>query len=92
MKRPITITTGQFGDLPLEELCRLMSSMGYEGLEIACHAHLDVHRVLEDEEYVRWFKDTLAKYDLKCWALGAHLIGQCVGDAPDPRDSAPQEG
>ena len=85
MKRPITITTGQFGDLPFEELCKLASSIGYEGLEIACHAHLDVHKAVEDEQYVMWLKDTLAKNNLGCWALGAHLIGQCVGDNWDER-------
>ena len=35
MKRPITIASGQFGDLSLEELCKLVSSIGYEGIEIA---------------------------------------------------------
>jgi sugar phosphate isomerase/epimerase len=27
----------------------------------------------------------MAKYGLKCWAIGTHLIGQCVGDNWDPR-------
>ena len=27
----------------------------------------------------------LKKHNLKCWALGAHLAGQCVGDEYDPR-------
>lgn len=85
MKRPITITTGQFGDLSLEELCKLVSSIGYEGIEVACHAHVDVHKVLEDDEYVEWFKSILKKYNLKVWALSAHLIGQCVGDNWDSR-------
>jgi sugar phosphate isomerase/epimerase len=85
MKRPITIASGQFGDIPFEELCSLASSIGYEGIEVACHAHLDIHKVLEDDAYVLDFKATLAKHDLKVWALGAHLIGQCVGDNWDPR-------
>jgi sugar phosphate isomerase/epimerase len=84
-KRPITIASGQFGDIPLEELCKLASSIGYEGIEIACHAHLDVHKVLEDDAYVSEFKATLLKYDLRVWALSAHLVGQCVGDNWDPR-------
>ena len=46
MKRPITIASGQFGDLSLEELCRLVSSIGYEGIEVACQAHINVHKVL----------------------------------------------
>ena len=43
MKRPITICSGQFGDLPLEELCKQMSTIGYDGLELACQSHIDVH-------------------------------------------------
>ena len=30
-------------------------------------------------------KGTLEKYGLGCWAIGAHLPGQCVGDVWDPR-------
>ncbi|MDX9916511.1 MAG: sugar phosphate isomerase/epimerase family protein [Gudongella sp.] len=85
MKRPVTITTGQFGDLSLEELCKMMSDIGYEGLELAAHAHVDVNKILNDEEYFEWFKSVLDKYNMKVWAIGAHLTGQCVGDNWDPR-------
>lgn len=83
--RPITITTGQYGDLPFEELCRVMGEIGYDGLEIACHTHLDAHRFLEDGAYRDFIHSTLEKNNLKVWALGAHLAGQCVGDNWDPR-------
>lgn len=83
--RPITITTGQYGDLSFEEVCKTMSEMGYEGLEIACHTHLDTHKYVEDKEYKEFVDSTLKKYNLKVWALGAHLAGQCVGDNWDPR-------
>ena len=36
MTRPITLFTGQWADLPFEEVCRLASGWGYDGLEIAC--------------------------------------------------------
>ena len=36
MARPITLFTGQWADLPFEEVCRLAASWGYDGLEIAC--------------------------------------------------------
>lgn len=85
MKRPITITSGQFGDLNFEELCKLVSGIGYDGIEVACHAHLDARRFLTDETYADAFRATLDKYGLKVWALGAHLAGQCVGDQYDPR-------
>lgn len=85
MKRPITIASGQFGDMPFEELCRVVSEMGYDGIEVACHAHLDAGRAAEDEAYRKEFQNTLEKYGLKVWALSAHLAGQCVGDRWDPR-------
>lgn len=93
VKRPITIASGQFGDLSLEELCKLVSGIGYDGIEIACHAHLDTRRFLSDRAYEREFRATLEKYGLRVWALGGHLAGQCVGDQWDPRldNFAPSE-
>ena len=34
-KRPVNICSGQFGDLSLEELCRTMKAIGYDGFELA---------------------------------------------------------
>jgi len=81
MARPVTLFTIQWGDLPLEEICRLAKQMGYEGLELAKDAHFDARKAAEDPGYVQEVKDTLAKYDLGCWAVSAHLTGQCVTDA-----------
>ncbi len=93
MKRPVTICSGQFGDMPFEQLCELMSGIGYEGIEISTASHMDVNKVMSDDSYAKWFLDTLGKYGLKVWALGAHLTGQCVGDNWDPRldNFAPNE-
>lgn len=89
MSRPVTIFTGQWADLPLEEMCQTAKKMGYEGLEIATWGQLDVKKAATDENYVKEVKGTLEKYGLGCWAIGAHLTGQCVGDAMqyayDPR-------
>ena len=84
-KRPITLASGQFGDMDLESLCQLCQKIGYDGIELATHAHFDVDRALENPSYVPWVKETLAKYGLKCYAISAHLTGQCVGDIWDPR-------
>ncbi len=91
--RPITLTTGQYGDIPFDELCSIMSDIGYDGLEIACHAHLDAKKYVSDESYRESINDTLKKNNLKVWALGAHLAGQCVGDNWDERldNFAPSE-
>ena len=85
MKRPINICSGQFGDLTLEELCKTMHEIGYNGIEIATQAHLDVRRVLTDAAYRDQIDETLNKYDMHIGAISAHLIGQCVGDNWDPR-------
>ena len=85
MARPITIFTGQWADLGLEEMCRTAKDMGYEGLEIASWGQIDLQKAAEDPEYIRDWKGTLEKYGLGCWAIGAHLPGQCVGDVWDPR-------
>ncbi len=87
MARPVTIFTGQWADLPFEEVCKIIGEMGYDGVEIACWGdHMDVEKAATDPKYVEEKKAILAKYNLKCWALGNHLGGQCVGDAfGDPR-------
>ncbi len=87
MARPVTIFTGQWADLPFEEVCKIIGGMGYDGVEIACWGdHMDVEKAATDPKYVEEKKAILAKYNLKCWALGNHLGGQCVGDAfGDPR-------
>ena len=46
---------------------------------------IDIDRAYSDDSYVAWIKETLAKNNLICKALACHIIGQCVGDAPDPR-------
>jgi sugar phosphate isomerase/epimerase len=86
MVRPITLFTGQWADLPFEVLCEKAAAWGYDGLEIACWGdHLDVKRAATDLAYVAERKAILARHQLGCWAIGAHLAGQCVGDLYDPR-------
>jgi len=86
MARPVTLFSGQWADLPFEEFCAKVKAFGYDGIEIACWGdHMDVKKAATDPKYVEAKKATLAKHGLKCWALGAHLAGQCVGDLWDPR-------
>ena len=50
--RPVTLFTGQWADLPFEEVCRLAAEWGYDGLEIACwgdHFEVDRYRSVERE-------------------------------------------
>lgn len=90
MARPVTLFTGQWADLPFEEVARLASEWGYDGLEIACWGdHLDVWRAVEDESYLQSRVDILDKYGLSVWAISNHLKGQAVCDDPiDARHKA----
>src|SRR5919198_67420 len=83
MARPITLFTGQWADLPFEDMCRLASDWGYDGLEIACWGdHFEVDKALADESYVDRKRATLAKFNLGVWAILNHLVGQAVCDHP----------
>ncbi len=89
MARPVTIFTGQWADLPFETLCQKMKAFGYDGLELACWGdHFDVTKALEDKNYIKKKWATLQKYGLKCYAISAHLVGQCVCDNIDARHKA----
>lgn len=88
MKRPITLFSIQWGDLSLEQVCKTASEIGYEGIELSA-AHINIDKAFSNPEYLESVKNTLLKYDLKCWAISNHLAGQCVLDseewAYDPR-------
>ena len=84
--RPVTLCTAQWADVPFDELCVLAKKMGYDGLEVACWGEgIDIDKALTDDSYVAWIKDNLAKNGLVMKAMACHIIGQCVGDLPDPR-------
>ena len=77
--RPITITTGQYGDLSFEEVCRTMSEIGYDGLEIAVASHLDVRRFCAEEDYRRQIQETLdAIQNNKEAFLASHIYQNAV--------------
>jgi len=80
---PVTLFTGQWADLTLEEVADRAQRWGYEGLEIACSAeHLDVWRAAQDDEYLRERREILERRGLRVWALSNHLTGQAVCDDP----------
>ncbi len=82
MARPVTLFTGQWADLPFEEVARLAGQWGYDGLEIACWGdHIDVLR-WDDAAYVQSRHDILEKNGLKVWTISNHLAGQAVCDDP----------
>jgi sugar phosphate isomerase/epimerase len=81
--RPVTLFTGQWADLPFEEVARLAAGWGFDGLEIACWGdHLDPWRGAEDDAYIAQRKDVLERHGLRVFAIANHLKGQLVCDDP----------
>jgi sugar phosphate isomerase/epimerase len=86
MPRPVTLFTGQWADLPLEDLARKGREFGYQGLELACWGdHFDVTRALNESGYCAAKRDTLERNDLSVHAISSHLVGQAVCDRIDER-------
>jgi sugar phosphate isomerase/epimerase len=89
MPRPVTLFTGQWADLPLEELAPLARRMGFDGLELACWGdHFDVEVAARSGKYCRERWALLADHGLTCYAISAHLVGQAVCDPIDERHRA----
>lgn len=84
MGRKITLYTGQWGDMSLEEICKNAREFGYDGLELGCNDnHLDISRL--SPEYCDSIKETLRKYDLELVAISNHAVSQCISDPIDIR-------
>src|ERR687892_2055215 len=89
MARPVTLFTGQWADLALEELAAKCGDWGFDGLELACWGdHFEVDEALRDEGYCRAKRELLERHGLDCWAIGTHLVGQAVCDPIDDRHRA----
>ena len=89
MPRPVTLFTGQWADLPIEELAAKAGDWGFDGLELACWGdHFEVEKALADEGYCRSRQEILERNHLNVLAIGAHLVGQAVCDRIDARHQA----
>ncbi|MCH7686309.1 MAG: sugar phosphate isomerase/epimerase [Planctomycetes bacterium] len=89
MGRKVTLFTGQWADLPLEQLCKKGRDFGYDGLELACWGdHFEVDKALSDDTYCANKRELLEKYDLQLFSISNHLVGQAVLDNIDIRHKA----
>ena len=87
MPRPVTLFTGQWADLSLEQMARKTKQFGYDGIELACWGdHFEVEKA--DDAYCRQKRDLLNSHELQCHAISAHLVGQAVCDKIDERHKA----
>ncbi len=86
MARPITLFTGQWADLPIDEMARKTKDFGYDGIELACWGdHFQVDKAVSDDNYCKQHRELLDRNDLQCHAISAHLVGQAVLDNIDER-------
>lgn len=86
MARPVILFSGQWTDLPLEELAQKASEWGYQGFELCCWGdHFEVQRALSEADYCQKKLDLLGRHDLQLAVLSNHRVGQAVCDRIEPR-------
>jgi sugar phosphate isomerase/epimerase len=89
LRRPITLFTGQWTDLTLNELATKAKRWGYDGLELACEGdHFNVSKAVTEEDYCKEKLALLATHGLKTWAISNHDVGQAICDRLDKRHQA----
>jgi sugar phosphate isomerase/epimerase len=89
MPRPVILFTGQWADLPLEELIPKVAEWGYQGLDLCCWGdHFEVQRALSDADYCSRKLDLLNNHELSIPVVSNHRVGQAVCDPIDVRHRA----
>lgn len=89
MARPVTLFTGQWADLSIEEMARMTADFGYDGIELACWGdHFEVDRAMAEPDYCERKRELLDRHGLSVFAISAHLVGQAVLDTIDQRHKA----
>jgi sugar phosphate isomerase/epimerase len=89
MARPITLCTGQWADLPLTTLAPMATSLGFDGLELACFGdHFEVDKALADPDYCGRQRTILEQNGLQLFSISNHLVGQAILDPVDDRHKA----
>jgi sugar phosphate isomerase/epimerase len=86
MARPITLFTGQWADLGIDQMVKLTKQFGYDGIELACWGdHFEVDKANADPDYCAGRRQLLEDHGLQCHAISAHLVGQAILDPIDER-------
>jgi sugar phosphate isomerase/epimerase len=86
MPRPVILFSGQWADLPLEELALKAGEWGYHGLDLCCWGdHFEIQRALSEDDYCQRKLDLLAAHDLQPFVVSNHRVGQAVCDRIDAR-------
>ena len=86
MARTVILFTGQWTDLPLDQLVQKAGEWGYQGLDLCCWGdHFEVQRALSEPDYCQKKLDLLGRQDLTVPVLSNHRVGQAVCDRIEAR-------
>lgn len=86
MPRPVVLFSGQWTDLPLEDLAPRLGEWGYDGIDLCCWGdHFEVQRAISDEEYCQRRLEMLGSFDLQIPVLSNHKVSQALCDPIDHR-------
>jgi sugar phosphate isomerase/epimerase len=89
MARPVILFSGQWSDLPVEELAQKAAEWGYQGLDLCCWGdHFEVQRALSAADYCQKKLELLSRHDLGVPVLSNHRVGQAICDRIDARHKA----
>jgi sugar phosphate isomerase/epimerase len=89
MTRPVTMFTGQWADLSLDNLAAKCREFGFDGLELACWGdHFEVDKAMAQSDYCDAKRKLLEKHAMQVFAISSHLVGQAVLDIIDARHQA----
>lgn len=81
MKRDIALFSGQWADLPLEDIVQKAQGWGYDGLELAAWGlHLDLERAAAEAGYRAEVRAVFDRRGMRINAISNHLVGQSVSD------------
>ncbi len=84
MARPVTLFTGQWADIPLAKLCKMVKEFGFDGVELACWGdHFEVDKATA--AYCKAKRELLQEHGLEVYSISSHLVGQAVCDLIDER-------
>src|SRR5262245_17257405 len=86
MARTVSLFTGPWSDVPLQDVVSKAGEWGYSALELCCWGdHFEIPRALSEDGYCQEKLDLLARYDLTVAVLGVHRVSQAVCDPVDDR-------
>ena len=87
MARPVTLFTGQWADLPLDDLAAQGGRLGLRRprARVLGRPLRGRPRRSPTPATSKAQRELLERHGLGCWALGAHLVGQAVCDPIDER-------